>query len=365
MKSFKNMTEIKLPPPINNKIDGKLLSVIIPTYNMERYLGACLASLALVDEAQMNLLDILIINDGSTDRSSEIAHDFARRHPLSVRVVDKANGNYGSCVNAALPLVRGKYIRILDADDSYYTDNLPDYLRMLNSSDADVVMTDFDYVDTEGKVTKSLAPLPSSFANRTFPIREIPPKAYIMMHHVAFRSSLFDGLGYHQTEGISYTDWEWVFHPMSRVKRVSYYKKPIYRYLVGREGQTVDPAVTVKKTGDEETSLFSQLTVLDGVDEDNEAYPFLLHMVHRRIVYIYSAGINRLSTFDLDRFDRRLRVEHPKEYRSVEACEVPTGFFGMGMPLVKMWRQVRGKRKMRRFWRYDLFLVACKLGIIK
>ena len=94
----------------------KILSVIIPSYNMEDYLQKCLDSLILNDKKQMEMLDVLVINDGSTDATSSIAHRYQARYPGIFRVIDKGNGHYGSCVNRGLSEARGKYVKILDAE---------------------------------------------------------------------------------------------------------------------------------------------------------------------------------------------------------------------------------------------------------
>ena len=64
------------------------------------------------------MFEALIINDGSTDRTSEIGHQYEASRPESFRVIDKENGHYGSCVNRGLSEARGVFIKILDADDS-------------------------------------------------------------------------------------------------------------------------------------------------------------------------------------------------------------------------------------------------------
>ena len=76
----------------------KILTVVVPTYNMEQYLDRCLTSL-IIDDDKMALLEVLVVNDGSKDRSSEIAHSYEARYPDTFRVIDKENGNYGSCIN--------------------------------------------------------------------------------------------------------------------------------------------------------------------------------------------------------------------------------------------------------------------------
>jgi len=72
----------------------------------------------------MDMLEIIVVNDGSNDNSSAIAHEYAENYPHNYIVIDKPNGNYGSCINAALKIATGKYFRICDADDRYNKINL-------------------------------------------------------------------------------------------------------------------------------------------------------------------------------------------------------------------------------------------------
>ena len=122
---------------------SKILSVIVPTYNMERYLDKCLGSLIINNEMLFQRLEVLVIIDGATDQSSAIAHSYQARYPEVFIVVDKTNGNYGSCINMGLDLATGKYIKVLDADDSFDTKSLEGYLKFLQSVDEDMI-TVFD-----------------------------------------------------------------------------------------------------------------------------------------------------------------------------------------------------------------------------
>lgn len=105
----------------------KILTIVIPTYNMQDYLRRCLDSL-IVPEEQMQLLEVLVVNDGSKDNSSAIAHEYQDKYPGTFRVIDKENGNYGSCVNRGLKEATGKYIKILDADDWFDTKALTSFV---------------------------------------------------------------------------------------------------------------------------------------------------------------------------------------------------------------------------------------------
>ena len=95
----------------------KVLTIVIPAYNMEKFLPYCLDSL-LIGQGTEDV-EVLVVNDGSADRTSAIAHGYEERYPEVFRVIDKENGNYGSCVNRGLKEATGKYVKILDADDSF------------------------------------------------------------------------------------------------------------------------------------------------------------------------------------------------------------------------------------------------------
>ena len=109
---------------------NKILTIIIPTYNMEKYLRRCLDSL-IIDEEGMKQLEVLVINDDSKDSSSQIAHEYQDKYPDTYRVIDKENGNYGSCINRGLKETTGKYVKVLDADDWFDNKSLMLFLTKL------------------------------------------------------------------------------------------------------------------------------------------------------------------------------------------------------------------------------------------
>lgn len=135
---------------------NKILSIIIPTYNMERYLEKCLSSL-LIDGLER--VEVIVVNDGSKDRSLDIAQSFASKYPESFVIIDKDNGNYGSCINAGLYKATGKYVKVLDADDYFDTDNFAQMLALLEELDVDLFLADYTRVYDEGEKRESL-PLP-------------------------------------------------------------------------------------------------------------------------------------------------------------------------------------------------------------
>ena len=219
----------------------KILTVVVPTYNMEKYLRRGLDSL-IVREDQMQLLEVLIINDGSKDNSSKIGHEYQDRYPQTFRVIDKENGNYGSCVNRGLKEASGKYIKVLDADDWFDNDIFTRYLDVLNSIDVDLVLNNRQYVHSDGEVVCSETfSLPKDEIFNFYDYHASPS-----MHDVAYKTENVRKLDYHQSEGVSYTDTQWAFVPMFNVKTAYYTKEWMYKYLVGRQGQTMDKSVRYK-----------------------------------------------------------------------------------------------------------------------
>ena len=221
----------------------KLLTVVVPSYNMEKYLPKCLGSLIVDDERLFSMLDIIVVNDGSKDRTSEIAHEFATRYPDVVRVIDKPNGHYGSCVNAALGVACGDYVRILDPDDWFGKEEFREFLTWLQAVevvDADLLLTDYELIDESDRTLESVKqPFPDGWvdARRFFELAS--DKYYPALPGLTYRRSLLSAISYRQTEGVPYTDAEWIVYPMVGVRKIACRHLCVYKYFRGRNDQTM------------------------------------------------------------------------------------------------------------------------------
>jgi glycosyltransferase involved in cell wall biosynthesis len=206
---------------------NKILSIVIPTYNMELYLSQCLNSV-LLDEL-LDKIEIIIVNDGSTDNSLAIANTYKEWFPNSVVVIDKPNGHYGSCVNAALKAASGTYFRILDADDCFDSAIFIKFVNFLEACEADMILSNFskDYISGGRKIAANHA-------------SERYIKKLLEMHAITYRMHILHNAEYKQLEGICYTDTEYCFYPLSVVKSHVYFDEVLYHYTLGREGQTVN-----------------------------------------------------------------------------------------------------------------------------
>ena len=157
----------------------KLLTVSVAAYNGAATLQKALESCLVADESLQALLDVIIIDDGSTDGTAALAQAFVQAHPGSFRLVSKVNGGYGSTLNTAVELASGRYFRTLDCDDWFDTNALQTLLRRLQNCTADAVYTNYRTVQENGSGKASApklcaphgAPCRSIAATRIWAIR--------------------------------------------------------------------------------------------------------------------------------------------------------------------------------------------------
>lgn len=309
----------------------KLITIVIPTYNMEKYLDKCLTSL-IVPSEYMELIEVLVVNDGSNDNSSAIAHRYEDKYPQTFRVIDKENGNYGSCVNRGLKEATGKYIKILDADDTFDNENWQTLLSEIKGIDADLIITDFDIVFENSPVVEHW--------NYNTPSRSLIHFSDIgnlnlQMHAVTYRTSLLKDMDYHQTEGVSYTDTEWIIKPMMKVHTVFYIPICVYLYLMGRIGQTVSKEVIVKRYPE-------RLRVINGLLDfcasnqlfDKEESSYFME----KLLGTYKETYNRvLIDKDLFNVDLICIDQFLKEKSKIIYDEIGKMFIS-DIPFVQIWR---------------------------
>ncbi len=328
------------------------MTVVVPSYNMEAYLPKCLGSLAVAPEL-MEKLEVLVVNDGSKDGTSEIGHDFEARWPGVFKVIDKTNGNYGSCINAALKVATGKYVKVLDADDWFDTEVFAHYLEAVDGIDADVVLNDFDFVHSDGSVKrKFLYDWAKGLDDFTFQGDRVA-----WMHGFAYRTEMLKEHGYRQTEGLSYTDQEWVSIPMTWAKTMAYVPGRLYKYLVGREGQTCEPSVYARQIPQQITitrRLMEHFGALRGnVENANRDY-LDRHLKSRiRTIYLHATLHGNESVHkSLAEFDEELKAKWPALYAEADGVVAPSKF---RFHCVRAWRKNKNDRTFM-FWLFRLYL---------
>lgn len=123
-------------------------SVIVPIYNVENYLAKCLDSILAQTYTDFELL---LINDGSTDKSREIAEQYASRERERISLIHQQNAGQSVARNKGLQIAKGEYIVFVDSDDRLQKDALAYYAKHLKDKNIDIIYTEFSMISDEGK----------------------------------------------------------------------------------------------------------------------------------------------------------------------------------------------------------------------
>lgn len=256
----------------------KIISFIIPSYNVAQYLKTAVGSMVQPD--CLDRIEIIIVNDGSQDGTRELAEEYCRRYEGSVFLINKPNGGHGSAINAGVGQAQGKYFKVIDADDWIVSENLLPLLNILEQCQADVVLTPFHQVNLsdrkreawrmycgEYETNYSLSQVMSSY--KSF-------DRCLTFHGIMYRTEFYRQQGHLLPEKVFYEDQEFAAIPLCRAKTVFPVSLYFYQYLVGNAQQSVDPANRVKRIGHIEQVAADILAYAAGHPELDQAARELL-----------------------------------------------------------------------------------------
>jgi len=223
----------------------KLLTVTVPCYNSQDYMEKCIDSLLVGG----NRLEIIIINDGSKDQTGAIADRYAARYPEIVRVIHQENGGHGEGINQGLRHATGKYFKVVDSDDCMSTD-FPAFLEQLERQDVDLFVTNYFYTHTDGIGDRSICyenalPVGHPFTwqdTKRFRIYQL-----LTLHSCTFRTELMRKWPTVLPKHVFYEDNLMVYMTLPFVKTMYYQNVDLYRYTIGREGQSVQEDVSMRR----------------------------------------------------------------------------------------------------------------------
>ena len=229
----------------------KLLTFAIPCYNSAEYMSKCIESLLPGGED----VEILIVNDGSKDDTSKIAHEYEKKYPTICKAIDKENGGHGSAVNTGIEHATGLYFKVVDSDDWVKDTAYEKILEVLREQVGgkevlDMLINNFVY-DKVGeerhKVMSYHHALPKDRLFTWDEVRHFRKGQYILMHSVIYRTKLLKECGIHLPEHCFYVDNIYVFEPMLAVKNMYYLDVNFYHYYIGREDQSVNEKIMISR----------------------------------------------------------------------------------------------------------------------
>lgn len=200
-------------------------------------------------------VEILVVNDGSMDATADIANSYAEKYPTIVRAIHQENGGHGEAVNAGIRNASGLFFKVVDSDDWVDEEAYKKILETLRSlsggkTTLDMLISNFVY-DKEGakhkKVMQYHGILPE---NRMFGWNEAKhfmKGRYILMHSVIYRTQLLRECRLELPKHTFYVDNIFVYVPLPYVKNMYYLDVDFYHYFIGREDQSVNEAVMIRR----------------------------------------------------------------------------------------------------------------------
>lgn len=210
---------------------NKKISIIVPVYNTEKYLRKCLDS--LVNQTLDNI-DIIIVNDGSTDKSEEIINEYINKYNDKITYIKQENMGQARARNKALEYVKGEYLSFVDSDDFVNLDMYKIMYDKAKENDLDVVVCDFNMAYENGKILSRSNYKELSEDNVINYILSIPgPCAKI------YKSEIWKGNNIRFPEGIIYEDLAIIPCIGAYISRVENINIPLYNYLQ-REASTMN-----------------------------------------------------------------------------------------------------------------------------
>lgn len=297
---------------------AKILSIVIPAYNVEKYLERCLKSFEV--ECILEKIEVLIINDGSKDGTGVIAQKYCDKYPDTYVLYNKENGGHGSGINYGIKYATGKYFKVVDGDDWLNTKELPDFVRLLEEIEADGVATDFLCVqdETDRILSEKYCTSHKEQYGKLADLSKGEVMDVIKMHALTIRTEILQQHGITIDEHCYYVDCEYITYPMPYVETVYFYQKFLYMYRLGRNGQSMDIR-SMQKNRAQHMHVLDSLLIFynnntDGISENKRYYieRCIAQVVENQFQIFISMGLERGVRKELRDWDTQLQQTYPR-----------------------------------------------------
>lgn len=222
------------------------VSVIIPVYNVEKYLRHCLDS---VVAQTLNGIEIICVNDGSPDNSQAILEEYAEKYS-NVKVIVKKNGGLSDARNCGMKVAQGKYIAFVDSDDFIEKDMMERLYQRASEADADIVVGDLYLYDNKTKETSLYRDqaLYLYLKNKIFKLQDYPE----FLRNIAawdriYKREFVERIGVRFPEGFVYEDAFFTFVTLAQAERIAVVPKQFYYYRKNSDDSITGKEITNDK----------------------------------------------------------------------------------------------------------------------
>lgn len=300
----------------------KILTISIAAYNAEKDIANCLNS--LINSKEFSKLDIIVVNDGSSDRTAEIVDEYVEKYEQSIRIVNKENGGHGSTINTSIKYAKGKYYKILDSDDWVNSENLDKLIKFLENNNIDMILNPYDEISYENRrKTRELNPCEGKISyNKIHDLSEMD-KIVLYMHSLTFSTAVIKKMGSIIDEKCFYVDMEYCIFPLLYVKNFVCLDYSIYQYLLGSQTQSMNMDNMIKRR-DQHLKVTKRLIHFYG-EHYSELNKKVREIIALRIKYaiynqylIYLHMSVKASKAEIVEFDKWLKGQNRELYSGPE-----------------------------------------------
>ncbi len=263
----------------------KKITFAVPCYNSMDYMERCIESLLVGGED----VEIIIVNDGSTDKTGAIADQYQKKYPGIVRAIHKENGGHGSGVNAGLKAATGTYFKVVDSDDWLDEKSLLSLLNKIEEMEkerdcVDLLVCNYIYdhlYENKRKVMSFKNVFPENVTCTWENLGHFKPSQYLIMHALIYKTSILKKCKLELPEHTFYVDNIVAYQPLPYVESICYLNLDLYHYFIGREDQSVNESVMIKRVDQQikVTKIIASSVDLQRVKESSpKLYTYLLSM---------------------------------------------------------------------------------------
>ena len=314
----------------------KYISFAIPCYNSQEYMDKAIESILKGGED----VEIIIVNDGSKDRTSEIAKQYEEKYPTIVKAVDKENGGHGDAVNTGLRHATGLYFKVVDSDDWVDEASLMKILETLyklvdEDKMVDMLISNYVYEKVGVKHKKVIHyqnVIPQEKIITWKDLGKFQIGQYILMHSVMYRTELLKRCKLELPKHTFYVDNIYVYYPLPHVKSIYYLNVNFYRYFIGRDGQSVNEQNMIKRI---DQQLFVNKTMIDMYDMDKiQNRKLRAYMINYLAIMMTVSSIIAIRSKNPENLEKKkelwayLKEKQPKVY-----VKIRYGILGQTMNL--------------------------------
>lgn len=219
----------------------------MPSYNSQDYLFRCLDTLVTGGPD----IEIIVVDDGSSDNTSGVAQGYCDRFPDIVKLERKENGGHGSAVNRGLEIATGLYFKVVDSDDWLDEDSFQAVLSRLRGSETiDLLITNYVYeyfYNGKHNIVNYRNVFPQDEIISWDNMQRFRVSQLLLMHSMIYRTQLLRDCGLKLPEHTFYVDNIVAYLPLPYVKKLMYMDCDLYRYFIGRPDQSVNTSVMIKR----------------------------------------------------------------------------------------------------------------------